>query len=40
MAMKLKATLADFIDLVHVHPTMAEGLKIGARAFSRDVSKL
>jgi mercuric reductase len=40
MAMKFKATLADFVDLVHVYPTMAEAFKIGAQAFSRDVSKL
>jgi mercuric reductase len=40
MAMKFKATLADFVDLVHVYPTMSEALKIGAQAFSRDVSKL
>ena len=40
MAMKFKATLADFVDLVHVYPTMAESLKIGALAFSRDVTKL
>lgn len=39
-AMKFRATLADFIDLVRVYPTMAEALKIGAQAFSRDVSKL
>lgn len=40
MAMKFKATLADFIELIHVYPTMSEALKIGAQAFSRDVSKL
>jgi len=40
MAMKFRATLADFVDLVHVYPTMSEALKIGALAFSRDVSKL
>ena len=40
MALKFKATLADFVDLVHVYPTMAEALKIGAQAFSRDVSRL
>ena len=40
MAMKFRATLADFVDLVHVYPTMAESLKIGALAFSRDVTKL
>ena len=40
MAMKFKATLADFIDLVHVYPTMSEAFKIGAQAFSRDVTKL
>ena len=40
IALKFRATLADFVDLVHVYPTMAETLKIGAQAFSRDVSKL
>jgi len=40
MAMRFKANLADFVDLIHVYPTMSEALKIGAQAFSRDVSKL
>lgn len=40
MAMKFKATLSDFVDLIHVYPTMSEALKIGAQAFSRDVTKL
>jgi len=40
MAMHFGATLNDFIDLIHVYPTMNEALKIGAQAFNRDVSKL
>ena len=40
MALKFKATLADFVDLIHVYPTMSEAIKIGAQAFSRDVTKL
>jgi len=40
MAMHFKASLPDFIDLIHVYPTMSEALKIGAQAFSRDVTKL
>ena len=40
MALHFKATLNDFIDLIHVYPTMNEALKIGAQAFSRDVTKL
>ena len=40
MAMRFRATIADFVDLIHVYPTMSEALKIGAQAFSRDVSKL
>ncbi|MFN8629261.1 MAG: mercury(II) reductase [Chloroflexota bacterium] len=40
MAMHFRATINDFVDLIHVYPTMAEALKIGAQAFSRDVSKL
>jgi mercuric reductase len=40
MAMHFRATIKDFVGLIHVYPTMAEALKIGAQAFSRDVSKL
>lgn len=40
MGLRFRATLADFVDLIHVYPTMAEALKIGAQALSRDVSKL
>ncbi|MBI2776828.1 MAG: mercury(II) reductase [Chloroflexi bacterium] len=40
MAMTFKATLPDFVELIHVYPTMSEALKIGAQAFSRDVTKL
>ncbi|MGH2386129.1 MAG: mercury(II) reductase [Candidatus Limnocylindria bacterium] len=40
MAMHFRATISDFVELIHVYPTMAEALKIGAQAFSRDVSKL
>jgi mercuric reductase len=40
MALHFRATLSDFVDLIHVYPTMSEALKIGAQAFSRDVTKL
>ena len=40
MAMHFKAGIGDFIDLIHVYPTMSEALKIGAQAFTKDVSKL
>jgi len=40
MAMHFRATIGDFVELIHVYPTMAEALKIGAQAFRRDVSKL
>ena len=40
MAMKFKAGLPDFVDLIHVYPTMSEALKIGAQAFHKDVTKL
>lgn len=40
MAMRYRAALPDFVDLIHVYPTMSEALKIGAQAFSRDVTKL
>ncbi|MDE3077449.1 MAG: FAD-dependent oxidoreductase, partial [Chloroflexota bacterium] len=40
MAMRFHATIQDFIDMVHVYPTMAEALKIAALAFKKDITKL
>ncbi len=40
MAIRLGATVHDFIDLVHVYPTMAEALKIVALSFFKDPGRL
>ena len=40
MAMRFRATLTDFVDLLHVYPTMAEALKIAAIARTKDPAKL
>ncbi len=40
MGMRFGATVRDFIDMVHVYPTMAEALKIAALSFFKDVEKL
>ena len=40
MALHFHATLRDFIDLVHVYPTMAEALKIAAISRFKDPRKL
>ncbi|GAB4468510.1 MAG: mercury(II) reductase [Anaerolineales bacterium] len=40
MAMRFHATLDDFIDLIHVYPTMAEALKIAAISYFKDPAKL
>ncbi|MBA3270948.1 MAG: FAD-dependent oxidoreductase [Acidobacteria bacterium] len=40
MAMKFRATVQDFIDLLHVYPTMAEALKIVAISKYKDPAKL
>jgi len=40
MAMRFRATLADFVDLLHVYPTMAEALKIAAIARTKNPAKL
>src|SRR5262249_7205992 len=40
MAIHFRATLRDFIDLVHVYPTMAEALKIAAISRFKDPRKL
>jgi mercuric reductase len=40
MAMRFRAKLDDFIDLLHVYPTMAEALKIAAISRYKDPAKL
>jgi mercuric reductase len=40
MALRFRAKLQDFIDLVHVYPSMAEALKIAAIARFKDPSRL
>lgn len=40
MAMRFRATLRDFIDMLHVFPTMAEALKIIAISRFKDPAKL
>jgi mercuric reductase len=40
MALRFGATTDDFIDLIHVYPTMAEALKLVALSFTKDVNRL
>jgi mercuric reductase len=40
MAMRFHAKLEDFIDMIHVYPTMAEALKIAALSYFKDPAKL
>jgi mercuric reductase len=40
MAMRFRAKISDFIDLLHVYPTMAEALKIVAISRYKDPAKL
>src|SRR5215467_6802242 len=40
MALRFGATTDDFIDLMHVYPTMAEALKLVALSFTKDVKRL
>jgi mercuric reductase len=40
MALRFHAKLDDFIDLIHVYPTMAEALKIAAISYFKDPAKL
>ncbi len=40
MGLRFDATARDFIDMVHVYPTMAEALKIVALSFFKDVERL
>jgi len=40
MALRFRAKLRDFIELLHVYPTMAEALKIAAVSRYKDPAKL
>jgi mercuric reductase len=40
MAMRFRAKLEDFIDMIHVYPTMAEALKIAAISYFKDPARL
>ena len=40
MALRFGATADDFIDMIHVYPTMAEALKLVAISFTKDVNRL
>jgi mercuric reductase len=40
MGMRFHAKLEDFIDMIHVYPTMAEALKIAAISYFKDPAKL
>jgi len=40
MAMRFRARIEDYVDLLHVYPTMAEALKVAAIARTKDPRKL
>jgi len=40
LAIRLRATIDDMVNTLHVYPSMGEGLRLCAQGFSRDVRKL
>ena len=40
LAVKFGLTVDDIIDTVHVFPTLSEGIKRAAQAFTQDVSQM
>lgn len=40
MAMRFHAKLENYIDMIHIYPTMAEALKVAAISYFKDPSKL
>ncbi len=40
MALRFRARLGDYVDMLHVYPTMAEALKIVAISRYKDPAKL
>jgi len=40
LAIRLRATVEDLANALHVYPSMGEGLRLCAQGFSRDISRL
>ena len=40
MALRFGARADDFIEMIHVYPTMAEALKLVAISFTKDIDRL
>lgn len=40
LALRLRATIEDMVNTLHVYPSMGEGLRLCAQGFTRDVRKL
>jgi len=40
LAIRIRATVGDLANTLHVYPSIGEGLRLCAQGFSRDVSKL
>jgi mercuric reductase len=40
LAIKLRITLSELVDLIHVYPTLSESLKLVAQSFTRDPKTL
>jgi mercuric reductase len=40
LAIRMRATINDMVDTLHVYPSMGEGLRLCAQGFSRDVRRL
>lgn len=40
LAIRLKATVKEIADTLHVYPSISEGLKLCAQGFDRDISRL
>lgn len=40
LALRLRATVDDLVNTLHVYPSIGEGLRLCAQGFTRDVSKL
>ncbi|HEX8960410.1 MAG TPA: mercury(II) reductase [Geobacteraceae bacterium] len=40
LAVRLRATIDDLVNTLHVYPSMGEGLRLCAQGFSRDIRKL
>ncbi|MGC9183803.1 MAG: mercury(II) reductase, partial [Caldisphaera sp.] len=40
LAIKMRASIDDIVDTIHVFPTMGESIRLAALSFTNDIKKM